>query len=436
MDDLSYEILAALRLGSVPSAGLRQFAVGREQELAELEQQLAYVAQGKSAVKFVSGDFGAGKSFFCALVRECAFEKGFAASTVVISPDSPLAKLDVVVGRTFDGLRLPQKRTACALSDLLEKWLFDLTKCVAKLEGLNVSDPKALPRLSSLVLAKVDEDLSSVHGLDASFANAIKAYMQAKVRRDHRLASDALGWLKGSSNLAISRKHQLGVRGELSPLAALNFVKGLLCILQASGAKGLVWVIDEVETVQRLPIPRQRENSYESLRVLVDQVAENALPGLLLIVTGTPKLFEDPRYGIPSYQALTDRIRQIEFPDGRQSMRQPLLTLRGFDFDRLIRVGKKIRDVHARAHSWQPEQRLTDGHIDHLAEAAVSAFGGHVERTPRIFLREVVHLCDMLHEHPNLPADEYFKNDAVLTARLSAPGSRYTVPSDSSPAAT
>jgi len=111
MDDISYEILAALRLGSVPAAGLQQFAVGREHELAEMEQQLDYVAQGKSAVKFISGDFGAGKSFFCALVRECAFEKGFAASTVVISPDSPLAKLEVVVGKTFDGLRLPEKRT-------------------------------------------------------------------------------------------------------------------------------------------------------------------------------------------------------------------------------------------------------------------------------------------------------------------------------------
>jgi len=112
-------------------------------------------------------------------------------------------------------------------------------KRVAALEGLNISDPKALTRLNSLMLAKVDEDLSSVNGLDASFANAIKAYMQAKVQRDHRLASDALGWLKGSSNLAISRKRQLGVRGGLSPLAALNFVKGLLCHPSSGWSEGI-----------------------------------------------------------------------------------------------------------------------------------------------------------------------------------------------------
>jgi hypothetical protein len=435
MDEIAYEVLAALRLGSVPAVGLTQFAVGRQEELTELEQQLEYVAQGKSAVKFVSGDFGSGKSFFCALVRERAFEKGFAASTVVISPDAPLAKLEVVAGKTFDGIRLPEKRTACALSDLLEKWLLNLLKRAATLEGLSLSDPKAMPRLNALLLARIEEDLSAVHGLDASFANAIKAYMQARLQRDNRLASDVLGWLKGSSNLAASRKSHIGVRGELSALAALNFVKGLLFILRASGSAGLVWVIDEVETVQRLPNSRQRDNSYESLRVLVDQVAENALPGLLLVVTGTPQLFENPRYGIPSYQALKDRIIQVSFPDGRHSVRQPLLTLRGFDLERLLQVARKVREIHGRAFSWRPELRLTDSHINRLGEMAVSAFGGHVERTPRIFLKEVVHLCDMLHEHPALSADEYFKDDAVVAARLSAPGSRYTVPSAASPSA-
>ncbi len=430
MDNTAYEILAALRLGSVPALGLSQFAVGRHQELAELEQQLDYVAQGKSAVKFISGDFGSGKSFFCALVRERAFDRGFASSTVVISPDAPLAWLAVVVGKAFDGVRLPEKRAACALSDMLEKWLLNLLKRIAALEGLSLSDAKALSRLNTLVVARIDEELSAIHGLDASFANAIKAYMQARIQRDNRLASDVLGWLKGSSNLAAGRKNQIGVRGELSPLAALNFVKGLLFILRGSGAAGLVWVIDEVETVQRLPNARQRDNSYESLRVLVDQVAENALPGLLLLVTGTPRLFEDPRYGIPSYQALKDRIAQVSFPDGRHSVRQPLLTLRGFDLERLLGVAKKVREVHARAFGWQLQDRLTDVHINRLAEMAVSAFGGHVERTPRVFLKEMVHLCDMLHEHPALSADEYFKDDAVVTARLSSPGSRHTVPSE------
>jgi len=431
MDEIAYEILSALRLGSVPAIGLAQFAVGREAELDELEQQLEFVSQGKSALKFISGDFGSGKSFLCALIRERAFDKGFASSTVVISPDAPMGKIEVVVAKTFDGIRLPEKRMACGLSDLLERWLFNLMKRVAAVEGFNLKDPALVPRFKTLILIKIDEELSAVHGLEASFVNAIKAFFQARIQHDGRLASDVLGWLKGSVNLAAGRKSQFGVRGELSPLVALNYIKGLLTLLRACGLPGLIWVIDEVETVQRLPNERQREKSYESLRVLIDQVAENALPGLQLIVTGTPRLYEDLRYGIPSYQALKDRIVKLSFPNGGGSLRQPILTLRGFDFDLLLLVAKKIREIHGRAFNWRPEERLTDGHIGHLAELAVSAFGGHVERTPRVFLREVVHLCDMLQEYPSLLADDYFKDDTVITARISPPGSRYTEPRES-----
>ena len=428
MRDIAYEILSALRLGSVPAVGVAELAVGRQAELGELEHQLDFAGQGKSALKFISGDFGSGKSFLCALLRERAFERGFASSTVVVSPDAPLGKLDVLIGKTFDGFRLPEKRTACGLSDLLEKWLLDLLKKISMLEGLSLGEPKAIARLHTIAMDKIQEELSAVRGLEASFANAVKSYLQARLKRDNQLASDVLGWLRGSRNLATSRKNQIGVKGDVTPLAALNYIKGLLTILRSTGGAGLVWIIDEVETVQRLPNSRQRENSFESLRVLVDLVAENAFPGLMLIVTGTPQLFEDPRYGIPSYEALKDRINRISFPDGSYSFRQPILTLSGFDLNLLLQVAERIRKLHSLAFDWHAEERLTDVHLGRLAEMAVSAFGGHVERTPRVFLREVVNICDMLHEHPSLSADEYFRDDKIIAARLASPESHYTEP--------
>ena len=428
MDDIAYDILSALRLGSVPAVGLAELAVGRQSELAELEQQLEVVAEGKSSIKFISGDFGAGKSFLCALFRERAFLKGFASSAVVISPDVPLSKLDVIVGKTFDGLRLPEKRMACGLADLLEKWLYDLLKRTAALEGLKLNDSKYHSRINALALSKIDEELSSVHGLDSSFVIAVKTYLRARIEHDSRMASDVLGWLKGSGNLTTSRKNQIGLRGEIQAQAALNYIKGLLTIIRGVGLKGLVWILDEVETVQRLPNPRQRDNSYEELRKLIDQIADKAFPGLQLIVTGTPRLFEDPRYGMPSYEALIDRIKTFKFPDGQCSLRQPIMTLPGFDFELLLDVAKKIRAIHGRAFFWQPDNRLLDSHIKRLAELAVSAFEGYIERTPRVFLKEIVHLCDMLYEHPNLSADEYFRDDKTIAERLSPPGSRFAEP--------
>ncbi len=423
MEDTAYEILAALRLGSVPSVGVSEFAVGREAELDELEKLLAFAGQGKSAIKFISGDYGSGKSFLCALLKERAFGRDFACSTIVVSPDTPLGKLDVIAGKTFDGLRLPEKRSACGLSDLLEKWLLGLLKKVSALEGLSLTDNKAHARLNAMAMAKIHEELSAVRGLDASFSNAIKAFLEARLKRDNQLANDVLGWLKGNRNLPASRKNQMGVKGDISSIAAINFIKGLLTILRSAGQAGLVWILDEVETIQRLPNSRLRENSFESLRVLIDQIAENALPGLLLVITGTPSLFEDPRYGIPSYEALKDRIDRISHPDGSSSFRQPILPLGGFDLNLLIKVAEKIRRIHGRAFGWNPEERLTDAHLGRLAEVAVDAFGGHIERTPRRFLREVVNLCDIMHDHPDLSADEWFRDDKVVAARMTRPGS-------------
>lgn len=218
------------------------------------------------------------------------------------------------------------------------------------------------------------------------------------------------------------------MRGDLSPLVALNFVKGLLHLLRECGYAGLLWVIDEVETVQRLPLERQRLNSYESLRVLVDQIAENALPGLLLLITGTPRLFEDHRYGVPSYPPLEQRLQEVSLPDGSRSVRQPLVTLGGLGREDLLEVAKKIREIHGQALAWNSAERLTDDHLAKLVEMAINVFGGCVERTPRTFLREVVHLCDVLSDHPSLSADAYFKDDTVLAVRLVAPGSQLVNP--------
>jgi hypothetical protein len=418
MDDIAQQILSALRLGSVPSVGLDRLAVGRDRQLSELSTQLDEVGRGHSAIKFISGNYGTGKSFFCASVREKAFEKGFAVSTVIISPDTPLAKFDIVVGKAFDNLRLPSKRSSCALSDLLEKWFYQLMKKIATLEGLNLDDATSIAEVGKIVLPKIVNELSMVQGLDASFVNTVNTYMQAKIKRDSALANDALGWLKANSNLAGNRKHKLGVRGNLSPLVALNFIKGLLYILQGSDYKGMLLIIDEIETIQRLPNERQRLNSYESLRVLVDHVAENTIPGLMLVLTGTPKLLEDRRYGIPSYEPLKQRFEQLKFPDGRHSLRQPVITLNGFGRAELLEVGMRVRDIHSHCLNWQANERLSAEHIDHLVEVAVNAFGGEVERSPRSFLREVVHICDMLHEHPLLSMEEYFLDENDVAGRL------------------
>ena len=69
-------IIQALRAGVVPKHGLRHIQVGRAKEIEELVKDMERISDGGSAVRFVIGEYGSGKTFFMNLNRLIALEKG------------------------------------------------------------------------------------------------------------------------------------------------------------------------------------------------------------------------------------------------------------------------------------------------------------------------------------------------------------------------
>jgi hypothetical protein len=53
----------------------------------------------------------------------------------------------------------------------------------------------------------------------------------------------------------------------------------------------VVLVLDEVETLQRVRVD-SREKALNALRQLIDELDAGRFPGLLLVITGTPSLFD------------------------------------------------------------------------------------------------------------------------------------------------
>ena len=82
-------------------------------------------------------------------------------------------------------------------------------------------------------------------------------------------------------------KRAAGIKGELDHFGAANFLIGLLTILRDSGFPGLVLVLDEVETLQRMRADT-RERGLNALRQLIDEIDAGRFPGLYLVITGTP----------------------------------------------------------------------------------------------------------------------------------------------------
>ncbi len=125
------------------------------------------------------------------------------------------------------------------------------------------------------------------------FAAALRAYRAAQRAGDHAIAEGLAGWLAGQPHVAASVKRVAGIKGDVDHYAALSFLRGLLLILKDSGYTGLVLVLDEIETLQRVR-GDVREKGLNALRQLIDDIDSGRFPNLYLLTTGTPAFFDEP----------------------------------------------------------------------------------------------------------------------------------------------
>ena len=83
-------IIQSLRAGVVPRRGLHHIQVGRSFEVKALMNDIDRIVDGGSAIRFVIGEYGAGKTFFLNLIRMIALEKGIVTIHADLSPDRRL----------------------------------------------------------------------------------------------------------------------------------------------------------------------------------------------------------------------------------------------------------------------------------------------------------------------------------------------------------
>src|SRR5262249_44656780 len=161
---------------------------------------------------------------------------------------------------------------------------------------------------------------------------------------DHDTEDGRAVRLAGQPHVAANIKRVAGVKGDVDHFAALSFLRGLLLILRGSGFSGLVLVLDEIETLQRVR-GDVREKGLNVLRQLIDDIDGGRFPNLYLMITGTPAFFDGPQ-GIQRLEPLAQRLHVDFQADARfDNPRAVQLRLPPFDHERLLEVGLKARDL-------------------------------------------------------------------------------------------
>ena len=390
------EIVDALRMGAVPRHGLELFAVGLEPFEKAIDEELEAAAAGRGKFKAVRGDYGTGKTFFASWLEHRARGRGFATTLVQISEaDTPLYRMETIYRRAIEGLQT-REWSQGAFRSLVDRWFFNLEEEAMAAPGADTSDAEAV---SHAVGKLLEQRLASVSATQPQFAAALRRCHAARVKEEHAIAEGLIAWLMGQPNVSADIKRAAGLKGDVDHDGAAGFLRGLLEMLRQTGRAGLVLVLDEVETIQRVRAD-SREKSLNALRQLIDDIGAGRYPGLYVLVTGTPQFFDGPQ-GVQRLPPLAQRL-QTEFgKDPRfDSARAVQIRLQPFSFDRLVEVGRRVRDLYPSGSAERIGARVDEALLASLAHGIAGKLGGKVGMAPRLYLKRLVGILDQVDEHP------------------------------------
>ena len=397
-------VMDALRRGAVPESGLDLLATGLGRYEKAVDQEFDTVAAGGSVFKAVRGEYGSGKTFFTRWLGERAKRRTFAVAEVQVSEtETPLHKLETVYRRLTERLTTASFPPS-ALRPVIDAWFYALEED-ALADGARESElPEAVDRLLTARLTEVSRHAPA-------FATALRGYKQSRDAGDEATATAVMSWLGGQPHVAAAARRSAGVRGDLDHFGALGFLQGLLTVLRDAGHAGLVLVLDEVETLQRVRSDA-RDKALNALRQLIDEVHAGRFPGLYLVITGTPA-FYDGQQGVQRLAPLAQRLATDFSTDPRfDNPRAVQVRLPGFTEESLTSLGATIRDLYAEGSEF-PERvkRLAnDAYLTDLARAVGGALGGKVGVAPRLYLKKLVgDVLDRIDQFPDFDPRTHYK---------------------------
>jgi len=308
--------------------------------------------------------------------------------------ETPLHKLETVYRRICESLRTSAFPPS-AFRPVVDAWLFGVEEDAATAGGVDEATAEQ-------VAALLDQRLGEVASATPVFPLALRGYLEAQNAGDERTAEAVIAWMSGQPHVGAAAKRVAGVRGDIDHFLAMGFLQGLLAILKGARHPGLLIVLDEVETLQRMRSDA-RAKALNALRQWLDELDSGRYPGLYLMITGTPAFF-DGRQGVQGLPPLAARL-STSFSDPRfDNPRAPQIRLPAFDLARLVEVGVRVRDIFAEGSAAEERVRelADDAFLSDLAVAVAGKLGGQVGIVPRLYLRKLItEVLDLIELYPD-----------------------------------
>lgn len=395
-------LMNALKGGVVPRTGLGYIAVGRENEINALLNDVSIIEDGGATFRFVVGKYGSGKSFLLQTIRSHVMEKGFVVIDADLSPDRRL------VGNKGQGLATYQeliqnmstktRPDGGALPLILERWIASVQNEVLEEYHITPSDIK----FSSLMETKIYEKTSCIDGLvhGFEFAKVINIYFSGYLDSNDEQKNRALKWLRGEYNNKTEAKNELGINLIISDEDWYEYIKIFAQFMVMAGYKGMMLLIDELVNIYKIPNQIARQYNYEKILTLYNDTLQGKAKYLGIIMSGTIQCVEDTKRGIFSYEALKSRLEDSRFANNScRDFLAPIIRLEALTPEEMTILVEKLTNIHCDLYNYQTS--ITEQDMIEFIKAEYARIGADSHITPREVIRDYIELLNTLYQYPD-----------------------------------
>ena len=385
-------IVQALRAGVVPHAGQHLIQVGRVKEVEVMLRDVERIGEGGAVFRIVIGEYGAGKTFFLNLIRATAMAQKLVTVHADLNPDRRLqgsgGQARSLFAELMKNLSTRAKPDGGALSGVVEKFVVQ-AKTDSKTQGVPLED---------VIRARLNPLTDMVGGYD--FADVLATYARAFEDGNDKLKADAVRWLRGEFTTKTEARAALGVRTIIDDDQMYDFLKLFARFVRLAGFGGLLVCLDELVNLYKLANRQARDNNYEQILRILNDVLQGTTEGVGFLLGGTPEFLLDSRRGLYSYPALQSRLAENTFAAkaGLVDYSGPVLRLTSLTPEDFYVLLQKLRHVYAFGDPGK--YLLPDEGIEAYMAHTAKRLGEAYFRTPRTTITAFLNLLALLEQNP------------------------------------
>ncbi|WP_024295803.1 ATP-binding protein [Lacrimispora indolis] len=409
-------LINALKGGVVPRIGLEYITVGRTQEIAAILHDIEMIEDGSASFRFIVGKYGSGKSFLLQTIRNYATAKGFAVVDADLSPERRFAGTKgqglATYKELIQNLSTKSKPDGGALPLILEKWISGIQ---ASIRAQSEAEGEAFNRLVEKQIYAVAGSLEGmVNGFE--FAKAVAAYWRAYQQDDGAMKSNVLKWFRGEYASRKEAKADLDINFIVTDETWYDFLKIFAVFLVNAGYKGLLVFIDELVNIYKIPNSITRQNNYEKILTMYNDVLQGKAKHIGFLIGGTPQCIEDKYRGLFSYEALRSRLAEGHFAtDEMKDLTAPIIRLQMLTQEEVYVLVEKLRDIHAQLYNYTPTMSHED--LLYFLTVEYNRVGAGTHITPREIIRDFIELVNILYQNPNRSVSDILGSNSFEMAK-------------------